>query len=45
MWSGPYGHTHTHYPIYGRAVGEAVASGKADFGVALCGASIGITNS
>ena len=31
------------YPAYGHAVGRAVASGKAERGIAICGSGIGIS--
>lgn len=35
--------TSVDYPDFGRACAEAVASGKAEFGVVVCGSGIGIS--
>lgn len=39
---GTQGNESVDYPDFGRAVGEAVAAGRADRGIAVCGSGIGI---
>ncbi len=39
---GTHDEDRVDYPDYGAAVGEAVAAGRADLGVCVCGSGIGI---
>ena len=40
---GTYSEDSCDYPVYGRAVAEAVASGECDRGIIICGTGIGIS--
>lgn len=40
---GTYSAESTDYPIYGEAVGRAVAGGECELGVLICGTGIGIS--
>ena len=40
---GCYGTESVHYPVYGQKVAEAVAAGKYEYGIVVCGTGIGIS--
>ena len=40
---GTHSKSSVDYPVYGHAVGHAVADGVADKGIAICGSGIGIS--
>ena len=40
---GPHDTASVDYPDYGYVLGQAIAGGRADFGVAICGSGIGIS--
>lgn len=40
---GTYSTESVHYPVYARAVCEAVQSGRAEFGILLCSTGIGMS--
>lgn len=40
---GTYSEESVDYPVYGKVCGEAVAEGKVDLGVVVCGTGIGIS--
>ena len=40
---GPHDEASVDYPDFGRALGEAIAAGRAEKGIAVCGSGIGIS--
>lgn len=40
---GAYTSERTDYPIYGKAVADAIISGECDYGVLICGTGVGIS--